>query len=104
MLNPDFSATTLYSRKKKKKVVQASLSGQLSHYGQYFVSGYETLRDGGWYRLAVVLPPAQLIQQQMEEKRGGRSGGNGDSLRGRGRKFLKEDSARVSYETLFDYG
>ncbi|XP_037788266.1 cysteine-rich protein 2-binding protein-like isoform X1 [Penaeus monodon] len=83
------------SRKKKKKVVQASLSGQLSHYGQYFVSGYETLRDGGWYRLAVVLPPAQLIQQQMEEKRGGRPGGNGDSVRGRGRKFLKEDSSRV---------
>nr|XP_045601718.1 uncharacterized protein LOC123760257 isoform X2 [Procambarus clarkii] len=65
-------------RKKKKKVMQASLSGQLSHYGQYFVSGFETLRDGGWYKLVSVLPPAQIIQRQMTKKQGGK-----DTLRHR---------------------
>lgn len=60
------------SRKKRKKVLQASLSSQLSHHGQYFISGYETLRDGGWYKLESVLPPAQILQQQMTQKRGGR--------------------------------
>lgn len=54
------------SRKKKKKVFQASVSGQLSHYPQYFESGYETLRDGGWYRLASILPPAQVFLQQLK--------------------------------------
>ncbi|XP_068230551.1 cysteine-rich protein 2-binding protein [Palaemon carinicauda] len=56
------------SHKKKKKTLQASLSGQLSHYGQYFVSGYETLHDGGWYKLSMILPPAQLIQVYTTEK------------------------------------
>ncbi|KAK7069898.1 Cysteine-rich protein 2-binding protein [Halocaridina rubra] len=54
--------------KKKKKTLQASLSGQLSHYGQYFVSGFDTIKDGGWYKLSMILPPAQLIQQYTAEK------------------------------------
>nr|XP_045584131.1 cysteine-rich protein 2-binding protein-like isoform X2 [Procambarus clarkii] len=69
--------------------MQASLSGQLSHYGQYFVSGFETLRDGGWYKLASVLPPAQIIQRQMTKKQGGK-----DTLRHRSRKMVKDESSK----------
>ncbi|KAK3874769.1 hypothetical protein Pcinc_020331 [Petrolisthes cinctipes] len=57
------------SRKKKKKVVQASLSGQLSHYSQYFESGHRTLGEGGWYRLAHTLSPAAIIARFKQEKR-----------------------------------
>ncbi|KAG7176610.1 uncharacterized protein LOC121873219 isoform X1 [Homarus americanus] len=82
------------SRKKKKKVLQASLSGQLNNYGKYFISGYETLRDGGWYRLAFVLPPAQLIQRQVAEKRVVASVGNADPVRSRRRKISKDDLSK----------
>ncbi|KAK4305966.1 hypothetical protein Pmani_022161 [Petrolisthes manimaculis] len=57
------------SRKKKKKVVQSSLSGQLSHYSQYFESGHRTLGEGGWYRLAHTLSPAAIIARFKQEKR-----------------------------------
>ncbi|XP_066976614.1 cysteine-rich protein 2-binding protein [Macrobrachium rosenbergii] len=73
------------SHKKKKKTLQASLSGQLSHYGQYFVSGYETLHDGGWYKLSMVLPPAQLIQMYTAEK-----------SRGLTAKQIKEDISEIT--------
>lgn len=88
----------LCSRKKKKKVLQASLSGQLSYYGQYFVSGYETLRDGGWYKLAVPLSPARLIQKHLAEKRRGTAVGSGDLTRSGGRKKLRDESSKVRKE------
>lgn len=84
------------SRKRKKKVVQSSLSGQLSCYGQYFVSGYETLRDGGWYKLVVPLSPARLIQRQLGEKGRGTAVGSGDLTRSGRRKILKDEPSKAS--------
>ncbi|XP_071522625.1 LOW QUALITY PROTEIN: uncharacterized protein Atac2 [Panulirus ornatus] len=84
------------SRKRKKKVVQSSLSGQLSCYGQYFVSGYETLRDGGWYKLVVPLSPARLIQKQLGEKGRGTAVGSGDLTRSGRRKILKDEPSKAS--------
>ncbi|XP_050689429.1 cysteine-rich protein 2-binding protein-like isoform X1 [Eriocheir sinensis] len=47
--------------RKRKKLIQNSLSGQLSHYTKFFVSGQSLLDEGGWYKLVRVVPPARAL-------------------------------------------